>query len=216
MPAAMSMPMPMTWSAGDFGFMFAMWAVMMVAMMLPSATPMILIFSKVAKKREADRRSFTPTWTFLAGYLLVWTGFSVIATALNWFLHDSGTLTSMMGRTTPVIGGILLIAAGIFQWTTIKDACLAHCRSPLGFLMSNWREGASGALAMGLKHGVYCLGCCWMLMVLLFVMGVMNLLWIVALTLVVLAEKVLPKGRMLSRALGVALVIWGAWLITVA
>jgi predicted metal-binding membrane protein len=121
-----------------------------------------------------------------------------------------------MGRTTPVIGGILLIAAGIFQWTTIKDACLAHCRSPLGFLMSNWREGASGALAMGLKHGVYCLGCCWMLMVLLFVMGVMNLLWIVALTLVVLAEKVLPKGRMLSRALGVALVIWGAWLITVA
>ena len=119
----------------------------------------------------------------------------------------------MMGQTTPVLGGILLIAAGVFQWTPLKEACLNHCRSPIGYLMANWREGASGATLMGMHHGAYCLGCCWMLMALLFVLGVMNLPWVAILTIVVLAEKVLPRGETLARCLGVLLMLWGAWLV---
>jgi predicted metal-binding membrane protein len=118
----------------------------------------------------------------------------------------------MMGRVAPATGGVLLVAAGIFQWTPLKRTCLDHCRSPLTFLTQNWRDGALGAAAMGLHHGAYCLGCCWLLMALLFVLGVMNLPWVALLTVVVLAEKLLPRGEILSRGLGVLLVIWGGWL----
>ena len=183
--------------------------------MLPSVTPTVLLYERVSTKREEAGRPLVPTGAFLMGYLLAWVGFSLAATMLNWWLHMDGALSSMMGRLAPTAGGVLLIVAGLFQWTPLKDACLEHCRSPMGFLMTHWREGAVGALRMGLHHGTYCLGCCWMLMVLLFVLGVMNLPWVAVLTIVVLAEKVLPFGRYWSRGLGVGLIVWGFWLVTV-
>ena len=215
MSGTMAMPNLGHWGVAEFGFMLVMWAIMMVAMMLPSATPMILIFAKICEKRKSERQPFAPTITFVAGYLLVWAGFSLVATALNWGLHAGGQLSSMMGHTPPIIGGAILIAAGVFQWTSLKAACLEHCRSPISFLMAHWHEGTVGAIRMGLHHGAYCLGCCWMLMALLFVLGVMNLPWVAVLTVVVLAEKVLPGGIWLSRILGGFLVIWGSSLIVI-
>lgn len=212
MSDAMALPNIMPWSAADFGYMLAMWTVMMVAMMLPSATPMMLLFTRVRAKREASGRQHAPTVAFLSGYLLAWVGGSLFATLVNWGLHSGGVLSSIMGQVAPVTGGILLAAAGIFQWTSLKHVCLDHCRSPLAFLTQNWRDGILGATMMGLHHGAYCLGCCWLLMALLFVLGVMNLPWVAVLTVVVLAEKLLPQGKILSRSLGVLLVIWGSWL----
>ena len=214
MTDAMAMPAMMQWSAADFGFMLVMWAVMMFAMMLPSVTPTVMIFGRVREKREKSGRPFAPTAAFVAGYLIAWIGFSLVATAVNWWLHTGGSMSSMMGRVAPVTGGVLLIGAGIFQWTPLKNACLEHCRSPMSFLIHHWREGIAGATLMGLHHGAYCLGCCWMLMVLLFVLGVMNLPWVAVLTIVVLAEKTLPHGQILSRGLGLLLIAWGVWLIT--
>ena len=215
MPESMAMPSLGHWGAVEFVFMLIMWAIMMVAMMLPSATPMILLFGKICEKRKTARRPFAPAMAFIAGYLFVWVGFSLFATALNWVLHAGGQLSSMMGHTPPIVGGAILVTAGVFQWTPLKAVCLEHCRSPIGFLMLHWREGTGGAIRMGLHHGAYCLGCCWMLMVLLFVLGVMNLPWVAVLTVVVLAEKVLPGGTWLSRILGGFLVIWGGCLIFV-
>ena len=209
----MAMPNLGRWGMAEFTFMFIMWATMMVAMMLPSTTPMILLFSRICEKRKFEQRPFAPTMTFVGGYLFVWIGFSLAATALNWLLHAGGQLTSMMGHTPPLVGGVILVAAGVFQWTPLKAVCLKHCRSPIGFLMAHWREGTVDAMRMGFHHGAYCLGCCWMLMVLLFVLGVMNLPWVAVLTIVVLAEKVLPGGMWLSRILGGLLVMWGGWLI---
>lgn len=212
---AMSMPAPMIWSATDFAYMLVMWTVMMVAMMLPSATPAVLLFSRVREHRVAHGRAYASTAAFVAGYLLTWLAFSVLATIANWVLHTGGALSSMMGQVGRSAGGLMLVAAGAFQWTPLKQACLVHCRTPLGFLTQHWREGNTGALVMGLHHGAYCLGCCWMLMALLFVLGVMNLVWVAVLTLVVLIEKLLPRGALLSRTLGVALMIWGGWLLAI-
>jgi len=182
---------------------------MMVAMMLPSAAPMILLFGKVGERRASlDRQAVAPA-IFMLGYLVVWTLFSLAATLFNWLFHSAGLLTAMMGRTLPMVSGTLLIAAGIFQWTPLKHACLDRCRSPIGFLTAEWREGRGGALMMGLHHGVYCVGCCWLLMGLLFVLGVMNLVWIAVLTVFVLLEKLVPNGVALSKATGVALALWG-------
>ena len=214
MAGAMASPMIMPWSGAEFAFMYVMWAVMMFAMMLPSVTPTVMIFARVIEKRKSAGRPFAPTAAFVSGYLVAWAGFSLLATALNWALHSAGALTSMMGKVAPVTGGVLLVLAGLFQWTPLKDACLDHCRSPMSFLMHHWREGTRGALLMGVHHGAYCLGCCWMLMLLLFVLGVMNLPWVALLTIVVLAEKTLPHGRWLSRGLGLGLMAWGVWLIT--
>ncbi len=213
---AMAMPAMMAWSAADFVFMLVMWAVMMFAMMLPSVTPTVLLFDRVRGKRVETGRPHASTAAFVSGYLLAWVGFSLLATLANWGLHSGGAMISMMGKVAPVTGGLLLIAAGVFQWTPLKNACLDHCRSPMSFLMHHWREGTRGAAVMGLHHGVYCLGCCWMLMVLLFVLGVMNLPWVAVLTIVVLAEKTLPRGEVLSRVLGLVLIIWGAWLLWVS
>ena len=216
MVSALAMPMAMHWTATDFVFMLVMWAVMMFAMMLPSVTPTVMIYGRVREKRESDGRPFAPTGAFVSGYLLAWTGFSLVATIINWLLHTDGAMTSMMGRVAPFAAGVLLIGAGVFQWTPVKDACLDHCRSPMSFLMLHWREGTSGAMLMGLHHGAYCLGCCWMLMLLLFALGIMNLPWVALLTVVVLAEKTLPYGRAISRFLGLLLIGWGAWLATTA
>jgi predicted metal-binding membrane protein len=213
MGGGMATPMMMAWTAADFAFMFVMWAVMMFAMMLPSVTPTVMIYERVRAKREEAGRPFVPTGSFIAGYLLAWAGFSLAATVLNWWLHTDGALSSMMGQVAPTTGAALLILAGLFQWTPLKDACLDHCRSPMGFLITQWREGVAGALRMGLHHGAYCLGCCWMLMVLLFAVGVMNLPWVAVLTIVVLAEKALPNGWYLSRGLGLGLIVWGVQLL---
>jgi predicted metal-binding membrane protein len=209
----MVMPMVHEWSGADFAAMFLMWAVMMVAMMVPSVTPVVALYGRVGAQRAAQGRPQAPTWPFIAGYLLAWAAFSLLATLGNWALHAQGYLTAMMGAATPLVGGILLATAGVYQWTPLKNACLAHCRSPVGFLSDHWREGRLGALRMGLSHGVYCVGCCWLLMTLLFVLGVMNIAWIAALAVFVLVEKMVPFGQLLSRAAGVLMLAWGVWLI---
>jgi predicted metal-binding membrane protein len=150
---------------------------------------------------------------FVFGYLAVWTAFSAVATFAQWGLHRAAMLSTMMAATSPLLNGGLLIAAGIFQWTPLKRACLRGCRSPLSFLMSEWREGSAGAFVMGLRNGTYCVGCCWILMALLFVAGVMNLFWVAAIALFVMAEKILGKGELLAHVAGVALVIAGAALM---
>ena len=193
--------------------MFAMWVVMMVAMMTPSAAPMILLFAVVNRKLREQQKPFVPTGIFLFGYLVVWSLFSAVATVLQWRLHEMALLSPMMVSTSPLLSGATLLAAGLFQLTPLKHACLKHCRSPLGFLMTDWRDGAWGAFVMGLRHGSYCLGCCWLLMALLFVAGVMNMLWLTVITLFVLAEKVAPVGMRLSRVTGLLLSGIGLWMI---
>ena len=208
----MAMPHMRSWGAVDFILMFVMWAVMMVAMMVPSATPMILMFATVNRRRRERQAPFVPTGVFLLGYLLVWTGFSALATSAQWGLHTTALCSPMMVSMSPTLGSALLLAAGIFQWSRLKYTCLTHCRSPLGFLMSEWREGTRGVLIMGLRHGSYCVGCCWLLMTLLFVAGVMNLLWVATIAAFILAEKVVPAGPWLSRVTGLLLIGWGAWM----
>jgi predicted metal-binding membrane protein len=185
----------------------------MVAMMIPSATPMILTFARVNRQRREQARPFVPTGLFVLGYLLVWSGFSLAAALAQWALHGAALLTPMMKTDSSIIGGVLLIGTGLFQWTPWKRSCLNHCGSPLSFLLGEWREGRAGALVMGIKHGAYCTGCCWLLMALLFVAGVMNLLWVAAITLVVLCEKLATNGRWMRNAIGVACVAWGAWML---
>ena len=203
-----------SWNAADFGMMYVMWAVMMVAMMAPSATPMLLMFATVNRRRKERQAPYVPTGIFLAGYVIVWAAFSLAATGGNWGLHQASLLSSMMGESTSgYLGGSLLVLAGVFQWSPLKYNCLKQCRTPMGFLMTSWREGPRGALRMGLEHGVYCLGCCWALMLLLFVLGIMNLVWIAALAAFVLAEKVAPKAEWVSRISGVLLLGWGIWTI---
>jgi predicted metal-binding membrane protein len=207
------MPHVKPWTAVDFTLMFLMWSVMMVAMMIPTAAPMILAFAAISRKRHEQRRPYVPTAVFVAAYVVVWCGFSLLATLSNWALHRGGFMSSMMGSAVPSVGGLILVASGVFQWTPLKHACLWRCRTPLGFLMTEWREGYRGALVMGLRHGSFCLICCWALMALLFVLGVMNILWIAALTVFVLLEKVGSKTIWISRASGAFLVVWGLSLI---
>lgn len=206
-------PQMQAWGLVDILLLFIMWTVMMVAMMLPSATPMILLFRTVAERRRSRGGSHTSTAVFVLGYVLAWTGFSALATAAQWGLHRAALLSPMMVSTSSVLGGLLLITAGLYQWTPLKGACLTSCRSPLGWLTTEWREGTRGALVMGLRHGGYCVGCCWALMALLFVAGVMNLLWVAALAVLVLLEKTLPRGIQVARALGVLMAAWGGWLL---
>lgn len=214
MPADMDMPgMVMLdlreWSIIDVGLLFVMWTVMMLAMMVPSAAPMMLAFLTVNHGRQTAGRPLVPVGFFLAGYLAVWTAYSALATLAQWGLHEAALLSTMMEATSPVLNGALLLAAGIFQWTPLKRACLSGCRSPLTFLMSEWRNGRFGAFVMGVRHGSYCVGCCWILMAVLFVTGVMNLFWVVVIALFVMAEKVLAKGELFSRVTGVVLALAG-------
>lgn len=206
----MIMPGLQVWGPSTVLLLFVMWAVMMVAMMLPSATPMLLAFLTVNKQRQAAARPYVPVSIFLFGYLAVWTGFSAVATLAEWGLHQAALLSPAMAATSPTLNGGLLIAAGVFQWTPLKSACLKGCRSPLTFLMREWREGAAGAFIMGLRHGAFCVGCCWVLMALLFVAGVMNLFWVAVIALFVMAEKILAKGELLGHVTGIALLIAGA------
>ncbi len=213
MGAEMTMPRMQAWGATDFGLAFGMWAVMMVAMMMPSAAPMILMFAGVNRRRREQQVSYVPTGVFLLGYLVVWAAFGILATTAQWGLQAMSLLSPMMALTSPVMGGVLLVAAGVYQWTPLKHACLGKCRSPLGFVLNEWREGRWGAFLMGLKHGCYCTGCCWSLMALLFVAGVMNLLWVAAIAGFVLLEKAAPGGDRLGRVAGLMLAGWGAWMV---
>ena len=201
------------WSAGSLLPLFLMWAGMMVAMMLPSAAPMILTFAAVSRNRRRQQRPYVPVSVFAAGYVVIWSAFSALAAVAQWILHRQALLSPAMASTSAWLGGVLLLAAGVFQFTPLKRACLTHCRAPLEFIMTRWREGARGAFRMGLEHGVYCTGCCWALMSLLFVAGVMNILWIAILTLLVGLEKLLPRGIWLSSATGLILTAWGVLVI---
>jgi predicted metal-binding membrane protein len=197
------MAMPMAWDATRALLTLAMWWVMMVAMMVPAAAPTVLLCARSANPSHSG--------AFLVGYLLCWLGFSVLAVALHWALESAGRLAPMeMALSSRWLAGTVLIAAGLYQFTPLKSACLAHCRSPAHWLSRNYRPGWSGALRMGLSHGAFCVGCCWMLMLLLFVVGVMNLAWIAALTLLVAAEKLLPHGQWIARVGGALFILWGA------
>jgi predicted metal-binding membrane protein len=213
MAMAMAMPHMQAWGAAEVFLTWVMWAVMMVAMMTPSAAPMILTFATINRQRRAQQGPFVPTAVFVLGYLLVWGGFSVVATLAQWGLNTAALLSPMIVMTSPIGGGLLLMAAGIFQWTPLKSTCLTQCRSPLGFIMTEWREGVWGALVMGLRHGSYCVGCCWVLMALLFVAGVMNLLWVAAIAVFILVEKVLPRGELVGRVAGGVLLLAGLVLL---
>jgi len=207
----MSMIRP--WTASDFAVMFAMWVIMMVGMMLPSASPMILLYARIVRKNAEKGHVLTPTGVFAAGYLAAWTGFSMAATVLQWTLDQLALLSPMMVSASPYLGGGLLIAAGLYQLTPLKNACLVHCRTPLHFLSSHWRRGRGGAFLMGAHHGLYCVGCCWVLMALLFVFGVMTLWWIAALAIVVLVEKVAPAGEWFGRVGGLLLIAYGIYFL---
>jgi len=195
---------PAVWTPAYAGLMFAMWWVMMVAMMLPSATPMLLLFARINRKERAKDQPYVPTGFFAAGYLVAWGGFSIVAAALQWLFEQLGLLSPMMVATSYWLGGAILVLAGLWQLSPIKGVCLRHCRSPLGFLVQSWRPGRLGAFRMGLEHGAYCLGCCWFLMGLLFFGGIMNLFWIAGLAVYVLLEKTIPFGHWLGRVVGIA------------
>ncbi|MBK5205923.1 MAG: DUF2182 domain-containing protein [Polaromonas sp.] len=208
----MSIPQWQPWSAVEFALILLMWVVMMVAMMVPSASPMILTFTAI-NRRQAKGDAIVPTAAFVTGYLVVWSAFSLVATLAQWGLHQAALLSPMMIGTSPLLGGILLIAAGAFQWSGLKQACLSKCRTPLGFLLNEWRDGSTGAMVMGLRHGLYCTGCCWALMALLFVGGVMNMLWVAAIAVFVLVEKIAPQELHVARIAGLGLIAWGGWML---
>jgi predicted metal-binding membrane protein len=213
MGTGMALAQAKPWGLVDFGLKFLMWSVMMVGMMVPSAAPMILLFALATRKQRAEGRPFAPVGAFVGGYLLLWTAFSLVAATLQWVLEQTALVSPMMVSASPYLGGGILIAAGLYQLTPLKSACLNHCRSPFHFFMNHWRAGVLGGLRMGTHHGAFCVGCCWALMALLFVGGVMNLLWVAVIAGFVLLEKVLPRGPMAGRLTGVALLGWGGWLL---
>ena len=203
------------WAAVEFAYVFAMWAVMIVGMMTPSAAPMILIYARVGRQASAQGKPFEPTGWFVAGYVLAWTGFALLATVAQWALDRAALLDPMMASASRIFGGLALIAAGLYQWTPLKDTCLRHCQSPLVFIQrqGGFHGGAGGSLQLGLRHGAYCIGCCWVLMALLFVGGVMNVLWIAAISAFVLIEKLVPAGRLISRIAGLGFIAAGLWFL---
>jgi predicted metal-binding membrane protein len=201
--------------ATELLLLLAMWCVMMVGMMLPSAAPMILTFATINRNRRASGRPYTPTALFTSGYLLAWVGFSVVATFAQAGLEWASLFAPMaMKITSPLLGGLLFIAAGVYQFTPLKHACLSFCRSPIDFVVNHWHDGPVGAVRMGISHGLYCLGCCWILMALLFAVGVMDLVWVAILTAVVLVEKLMPAGPWLARVGGLLLIGYGVGLLT--
>ena len=216
-PAGVGMMAPAAapWSAVEFAFVFVMWAVMMIGMMAPSAAPMILMYARVARQGKVAGKPFAATGWFAAGYFVAWAGFSLAATLVQWVLDRQALLNSDMASASMLLGAVVLIAAGIYQWLPIKYACLSQCQTPLHFLMSHggFRSDWQGCLRLGLLHGTYCVGCCWVLMALLFVVGVMNVLWIALLALLVLLEKLTPWGRWIARIAGAACVVAGTWLM---
>jgi len=216
-PSGMGLMIPaqMPWRAMEFAFVFAMWTVMMVGMMTPSAVPMILMYARVGRETEPQAAPLSATVWFAAGYFLVWTAFALLATFVQWAFERTAVLDSAMASTSNVVGGLLFVAAGSYQGTRLKELCLAQCQTPFAFLMrqGGFRADALGSVMLGLRHGAYCVGCCWALMALLLVGGVMSLLWVILLALLILLEKVTPFGRQIAAVAGIVLVAAGAWLL---
>jgi len=216
-PAGLGMMAPAAapWSAVEFALVFLMWAVMMVGMMAPSAAPMILLYARVGRQGKITGKPLAATGWFAAGYVFAWVGFSFAATLVQWALEREALLDARMASANRWLGALVLMVAGIYQWTPLKNACLAQCQTPLGFLMSHggFRSTVRGCLHLGLVHGTYCVGCCWVLMALLFVVGVMNVLWIALLALLVLLEKLTPWGRWVARIAGAVCIAAGVWMV---
>ena len=204
---------PMAWTVEYALLIFTMWWLMMLATMLPSAAPMILLFAALTRGQTQSRAPYMGTSLFGFGYLGVWAGFSALAAVFQWQLGRIALLSPMMVTTSVTLGALLLIGAGIWQFTPLKHACLLQCRAPAEFLTAHWRAGQAGPVQMGMLHGVYCLGCCWMLMLLLFYGGIMNVYWIAGLATLVLVEKTAPPGIWVSGTVGALLIAWGGVLL---
>ena len=204
------------WSAIDFSLMFLMWAVMMVGMMVPTAMRAVLIYASIAKRASGQGSPVAATYWFVVGYVLVWTAFSIAATIIQGALDSWGLLSPMMVSASASLGAAILITAGIYQLTPWKDVCLKHCQSPAMYLATRFKPGVGGAVGLGARHGIYCLGCCWALMALLFLGGVMNLLWIAAITGFVLAEKLLPPKLQLARVSGIMMIVGAVVFLSLA
>jgi predicted metal-binding membrane protein len=196
---------------GSLGWYLGLWVTMMAAMMLPSAAPMVLLFAKVSSDRTRHGRTFAPTWVFVTGYLAAWTAYGLVAFGVYRAIVAAGTGFLAWDRQGPVVAGAAIAAAGAYELTPLKNICLRHCRTPLHFLLHDWRAGRLGGFVMGVHHGGYCVGCCFGLMLILFSLGVMSLVWMAALAVVILAQKVLPLGRALLSAFAVCLVAVGIW-----
>ena len=211
MPGTTMSPTIRPWTMAEFLVAFAMWSVMMVGMMTPSAAPMILTYARVGRQAAAHGKPLAPTFWFAAGYLLAWCGFAQFAALAQGLLLQSGLITPMLASSSDVFGGLVLVAAGVYQWTPLKEGCLVQCQAPVGFIQRHggFKRSGPASLVLGLGHGLYCIGCCWALMAILFVLGVMNLLWVAALSIWVLLEKVVPLGRLMARGLGLVLVAAG-------
>ncbi len=203
------MPRMIGWDGTDLVLVFVMWAIMMAAMMLPAATPLLLLLARINHSRYGRRRAAVATGVAGLGYFAAWTGFSLLATLAQWGLLEARLVSPMMESLIRLMSGALLVAAGVYQFTPLKLACLRRCRPPLSILLTEWREGYWSAFGMVLRQGAYCIGCCWLLMVLLFAFGVMNLIWIAALSLLVLLEKILPQPRLFAMGTGAILLVWG-------
>ena len=200
------------WTLYDFWMLFLMWAVMMIAMMVPSVLPMVTLFVTVSQNKRKLGQQYVPTFIFLLGYLIVWILFSVAISVVQYPLHTAGLLNPMMDSRSYLLSGSILVLAGLYQWTPLKDACLHQCRTPMTFLMTRWRDGQGGAIKMGMQHGLFCVGCCWALMAVMFAVGVMNVLWMIAIAVFVLLEKISWFSAMLFRGIsGLALVVWGTY-----
>lgn len=203
---------PLAWRSTDFVLVYFMWAVMMAAMMLPSAIPMILAFTRVC--RQQNKGPDKLSYLFISAYLAIWLLFSTALTLLQWQMHTLAWLSPMMDNENAISAAGILFLAGFYQFMPIKNACLVHCKTPMGFLLNEWEEGAAGAFKMGVRHGAYCVGCCWAQMLIMFVVGVMNLLGMALITLLVIAEKSLPlQSKFICRTVGVAFLAWGAFLV---
>lgn len=205
---------PMPWSAGHFAAMLLMWVIMMVAMMLPGVFPMVYAFATISRQRRERKAPYVASAFFVAGYLIAWSAYSALATAAQWGLEHAGLLDLRMRSTSDVLTGGLFLAAGLYQWTALKEVCLVNCRSPAGYFLTEWRDGRTGAIVMGLKHGAFCVGCCAVLMALLFAVAVMDVIWVATLTVVVVMEKLLPGERFWRHAIGAILTLVGAvWIL---
>jgi predicted metal-binding membrane protein len=210
---AAAVPDMISWNIRAFLLMFIMWTIMMFAMMTFSTAPMVLEFASTYRKSHNQHSILTATALFVCGYFFVWTLFSGLATFAQSRLHSAALLSAEMAVTSRTLGGVLFVVVGVFQWTELKHRCLRNCRSPIGFFMNEWREGLDGVLAMGIKHGTYCLGCCFSLMAILFVTGVMNLLWMSGIAVLVVLEKLSTAGPVIARAVGGGMFAWGLWMI---
>jgi predicted metal-binding membrane protein len=199
------------WTATLAIYLFVMWFVMMIGMMTPSAAPMVLIYVGVARQAASRGHRFASASWFFGGYLAAWGMFALLATLAQWWLESSALMTPAMQAASKPLGAVVLIGAGLYQWLPLKDACLARCRAPLSFIQQHggFQAGSFGAMRLGLLHGIYCVGCCWLLMSLLFVGGVMNLLWIAGLMIFVLVEKLAPAATWIARGAGAVAIAAG-------